>query len=409
MNFIHQGAFQLGVSDQDPAVSGTPVKTVTVDAFWMDDTEITNNEYRQFVYWVRDSIARKKLGEQYPEFLTSEDREGNPIDSPTINWREKIDWKNPDYQQAMSDLYVPEHERFYGKNEVDPRKLVYEYWWIDLQQAARRINSYNYDAKQYTGNVYNAEGELIPVVDRSSFILHEQVHVYPDTLVWIRDFTYAYNDPRTRRYFYHPAFDDYPVVGVTWKQAEAFCNWRSNYRNDFLSKHRMPEEEYYRLPTEVEWEYAARGDQQAAMFPWGAYYSRKENGEFMANFKPLRGNYVEDGGVATLNVRSFEPNNFGLYDMAGNVAEWTSNAYDESAYFIINDFNPNFEYHAKKDDPPVMKRKVIRGGSWKDIIAFQQVGTRSYEYQDSTKSHLGFRCVRSSLCDVTRGNFAPKK
>jgi formylglycine-generating enzyme required for sulfatase activity len=408
MSFIRQGSFNLGASDQDPAVSSTPVKTVTVDAFWMDDTEITNNEYRQFVYWVRDSIARRMLGDQYSEFLHTEDRDGTPIDPPTINWKEKIEWDDPDYQLALEEIYIPGNERFFGKKEVDTRKLVYEYFWIDLRQAARRMNSYNFEEEKYQGNVYNTDGELVPINNRSSFIMRESINVYPDTLAWIRDFTYSYNDPRTRRYFYHPAFDDYPVVGVSWKQAEAFCNWRTNYRNDFLSKHDMPEEEFYRLPTEVEWEYAARGGLQASMYPWGGYYSREGNGVFMANFKPLRGNYVEDGGVATLNVREFEPNDFGLYDMAGNVAEWTSNAYDESAYLIINDLNPNFEYNAKTDDPPVMKRKVIRGGSWKDIITFQQAGTRSYEYQDTAKSYIGFRCVRSSLCDVTKGPSARK-
>ncbi len=98
-----------------------------------------------------------------------------------------------------------------------------------------------------------------------------------------------------------------------------------------------------------------------------------------------------------MKVGSYDPNDFGLYDMSGNIAEWTNSAYDESAYQYINDFNPNFEYSAKPDDPPAMKRKVIRGGSWKDIAAFLQVSTRSFEYQDTTKSYIGFRCVRSSF------------
>ena len=408
MSFIHQGSFRLGPNDQEAANAGTPSKTVSVDAFWIDDTEITNNEYRQFVYWVRDSIARKMLSNQYPEFVITENKDGNQIDPPVINWREKIDWNDPDYQMAMQDLYIPENERFLHKKEIDPRKLVYDYWWIDLHQAALRTNSYNYETKTYTGNVYNEEGELVPIENRSSFIMHESEYIYPDTLVWIRDFTYSYNDPRAKRYFYHPAFDDYPVVGVSWKQANAFCNWRSKYRNDYLSNHGKPEEENFRLPTEAEWEYAARGDHQSSMFPWGGYYSREGNGAFLANFKPLRGNYVADGGMETLNVRNFEPNDFGLYDMAGNVAEWTETAFDEAAYDFINDLNPTLSYNARNDEPPVMKRKVVRGGSWKDVPTFLQVGTRSYEYQDSTKSYVGFRCVRSSFCDVFKGSSARK-
>jgi formylglycine-generating enzyme len=399
MVFVRRGSFNIGPSDQDASMAGVPTKTVSQEAFWMDDTEITNNEYRQFVNWVRDSTARKMLGDQYPEFLNTEDREGNLIDPPTINWREKLDWKDLDYQMAMEDLYMPEEERFFGKKEVDARKLIYEYWWIDLNQAAKRSNSYNYDAQRYEGNVYDIDGELVPITNRSSFIFQDQVPIYPDTLVWIRDFTYSYNEPLATRYFWHPGFDDYPAVGVTWKQTVAFCNWRSKIQSEFLSMKGEPELQAYRLPTEVEWEYAARGGKDFSMYPWGGYYTRDDDGVFMANFKPLRGNYVEDGGIATMKVGSYDPNEYGIYDMSGNVAEWTSTAYDEAGYNYFSDLNPTFTYNALPDDPAVMKRKVIRGGSWKDIASFVQVSARSYEYQDTTKSYVGFRCVRSTFGD----------
>jgi len=397
MVYIRRGSFNIGPSDQDASMSGTPTKTVSQDAFWMDDTEITNNEYRQFVEWVKESMARKMLGEQYPEFLITEDRNGNPIDPPEINWKERLDWEDPEYQMALQDMYIPENERFFGKKGIDARKLVYEYWWIDLQQAAKRSNSYNYETQQYEGNVYNAEGELVPIANRSSFIMRDQVNVYPDTLTWIRDFTYSYNEPLATRYFWHPGFDDYPVVGVTWKQASAFCNWRTKIQSDFLVSKGEPELHHYRLPTEVEWEYAARGGKSFSMYPWGGYYARDEDGVFLANFKPLRGNYVEDGGIATMKVGSYDPNEYGLYDMAGNVAEWTNTAFDEAGYNYFGDLNASFTYNARKDDPAVMKRKVIRGGSWKDISQYIQVSTRSYEYQDTTKSYIGFRCVRSTF------------
>jgi len=408
MNYVHQGSLKIGPSDEDVATLGTPTKTVSVDAFWMDDTEITNNEYRQFVYWVRDSITRKMLGESFPEFLTSEDRDGNPVDPPTINWREKIDWKDPDFQMAMQDMYIPENERFFGKKEIDSRKLVFEYLWIDLHQAARRANSYNYQTQQYEGKVYNAEGELVPITNRSSFMMRDLVNIYPDTLTWIRDFTYSYNEPLATQYFWHPGFDEYPVVGVNWEQARAFCNWRTNLQNNYLSSKKEVAIQAYRLPTEVEWEYAARGKKDFSMYPWGGYYTRNDKGVFLANFKPLRGNYVEDGGITTLKVGSYEPNEYGIYDMAGNVSEWTDTAYDEAGYNFFNDLNPTYSYNARKDEPAVMKRKVIRGGSWKDITAFIQVSTRNYEYQDTTKCYIGFRCVRSSFCDVYKGPSAPK-
>ena len=397
MVFVRKGSFNIGPSDQDASTAGIPTKTVTQEAFWMDDTEITNNEYRQFVNWVKDSLSRKMLGDQFPEFLNTEDRDGNPIDPPTINWREKSDWRDPDIQMALQDMYIPENERFFGKKEIDSRKLVYVYWWIDLHQAAKRSNSYNFKTQQYEGNVYNVEGELVPITNRSSFIMQDQVHVYPDTLAWIRDFTYSYNEPLATRYFWHPGFDDYPVVGVTWKQALAFCNWRTKIQNEYLTSKREATLHSYRLPTEVEWEYAARGGKEFSMYPWGGYYSRDNKGVFLANFKPLRGNYVEDGGIATMKVGSYDPNEYGIYDMAGNVAEWTETAYDEAGYNYFSDLNPTFTYNARADEPQVMKRKVIRGGSWKDIAQFIQVSTRNFEYQDTTKSFIGFRCVRSTF------------
>jgi formylglycine-generating enzyme len=222
-------------------------------------------------------------------------------------------------------------------------------------------------------------------------------HVYPDTLVWMSDFTYSYNEPLTRTYFWHAAYDLYPVVGVNWIQARAFSVWRTQLKNNFLSTQGETFVQDYRLPTEAEWEYAARGGLTLSPYPWGGPYTRNNLGCFIANFKPLRGNYGDDGGVRTVAVGSYEPNEYGLYDMAGNVAEWTSNAFDESAYSFTHDLNPDYRYNALKEDPAVLKRKVIRGGSWKDIGYYLQVGTRTYEYQDTTKSYIGFRNVRSYM------------
>lgn len=399
MNLIKQGSFNLGPSEEEIDQSNTKVKTVSVPSFWMDDTEITNNEYRQFVYWVRDSIARQLLSETIPEFLVTEGKRGAMLETPRLNWMEPIEWKNPDYQAALEDIYIPENERFFGRREIDARKLHFEYYWIDYQQAAKRANSYNYQTQSYSGTVVDAEGKENPIQNRSSFIMHEVTPVYPDTLVWVRDYTFSYNEPLTRKYFSHVAYDNYPVVGVTWAQAKAFCNWRTKQLNNFQEMIKNPGVMDYRLPSEVEWEYAARGGHLMTLYPWGSYYTRNQEGNYVANFKPARGNYVSDSqnNITTLRVANFLPNSYGLYDMAGNVAEWTSNAYDESAYEIMSDFSPDFQYDAKPDDQPAMKRKVIRGGSWKDIAYYIQVSTRSFEYQDSAKSYIGFRCVRSTF------------
>lgn len=398
MLFIAQGSFNMGQNEQDVAnTSNAQVKTVTVRSFWIDETEITNSEYRQFVYWVRDSIARRLLGDQFDEFLKAEDEHGNEIDPPFLDWGKELDWSNSEYAEILEEMYYPEKERFFRRKELDTRKLEYEYEWVDLQQAAKRSNRYNFETKQYEGQVYDAKGELTDIADRSSFIMKDRVLVYPDTLCWIADFTYSFNEPWTQMYFWHPGFDDYPCVGVSWKQATAFCIWRSNLLNNYLHSEGQPFAMDYRLPTEAEWEYAARGGIKSGIYPWGGYYTRNDRGCFVANFKPLRGRYVDDGAAATTTVSSYAPNDFGLYDMAGNVSEWTSSAFDESSYAYTHDFNPDYKYNARPDESHVMKRKVVRGGSWKDIAYYMQCGTRSYEYQDSATSYIGFRCVRDYI------------
>ncbi len=398
MVFVPMGSFIMGSNDQDVSWAiNAPSRSVSVDAFWMDQTEITNNQYRQFVYYVTDSISRRLLSQQIDDFAIEEDEFGNPIDPPVLNWDIPIDMKDEEQQEILNELYYKKEESFYNRKEIDTRKLNYEFFWIDFKQSAQKRNRFNFETGSYEENaeVINNMGVPVRVTDRSSFIMRDKVNVYPDTLCWISDFSYSYNEPYATHYFWHPSYDNYPLVGVSWKQAYAFTIWRTQYHNKYLNRRGMPFVSDYRLPTEAEWEYAARGGLDHSMYPWGGPYTRNAEGCFLANFKPLRGNLVDDGGIITLPVGSYEPNDFGLYDMAGNVAEWTANAYDESAYTFMHDMNPDYKYNAKPHDPPALKRKVVRGGSWKDIGYFLQVGTRSFEYQDTTKSHIGFRCVRS--------------
>lgn len=233
--------------------------------------------------------------------------------------------------------------------------------------------------------------------DRSRFIIKERINVYPDTLCWVRDFTYAYHEPMAQNYFWNNAYDNYPVVGVTWNQAKAFSVWRTQIFHTWLVSNGDMYVNNFRLPTESEWERAARGDLDISQYPWGGPYIRNSSGCFLANFKPLRGRYFEDGGFHTVKVYSYNPNGFGLYCMAGNVAEWCSTAFDESQYEFGHDMNSDYDYQAKDGDPPVKKRKVIRGGSWKDIGFYLMNGTRTYEYQDTAKSYIGFRNVMTHL------------
>lgn len=363
MVYVPSGTLHIGPSDQD--VANTYVqrqKAISISGFYMDDTEITNNEYRQFVYWVRDSLAHDYLEHK----VTNDDGD------ESIDWELDIDWED----EILADLFYEGDDRFAGRKELDVSKLIYEYQWYDWQAAARDRGASN----------------------RNTFIKKKKVNIYPDTLAFVRDFSYSYNEPMARNYFWHPAYDDYPVVGVDWHMANAFAYYRTLLWNEYQQERGDGvNSEDFRLPTEHEWEYAARGGRDNAPYPWGGPYIRNSKGCLLANFKPGRGNYPEDGGLYTVKADAYYPNDYGLYNMSGNVAEWTSSAYYDNAYSFQHDLNPDIRYDAKDDDPESWKRKVIRGGSWKDISYFLQTGTRAWEYQDTTKSYVGFRCALTFL------------
>ena len=370
MVYVPSGTLHIGTGDEDlsKALVSRP-KSISIQGFFMDETEVTNNEYRQFVNWVRDSIAHREL-EQVVEDSENDQEPPQPI----IDWEQEIDWANDaeEGDGALDNMYYQGNERFAGRKEFDVSKFVFEYQWYDWQKAAHDRTS-----------------------NRTSHIHREKVKIYPDTLAWIRDYSYSYNEPMTRNYFWHPAFDDYPVVGVNWKMAKAFSYWRGKLWDMYSDGD--PTTEDFRLPTEHEWEYAARGGRAEAPYPWGAYYTRNAKGCLLANFKPGRGNYPEDGGLYTVKADAYYPNDYGLFCMAGNVAEWTETSFQENAYSFVHDLNPDIRYDAKEEDPITAKRKVIRGGSWKDVAFFMQTGTRAYEYQDTTKCYVGFRNVLTFL------------
>jgi gliding motility-associated lipoprotein GldK len=361
MVYIPSGFLTIGQSDQDIFSSYVQrPKSISITGFYMDETEISNNEYRQFVDWTREYAAHEILGDYI------EDDYGNE----EIDWEFDIDWED----EALDELYYTKDMSLSGRREHNNDILEYTYDWIDWQKAA-----------QMRGNV-----------NRSDVIEQKTVNVFPDRFVWIRDFSYSYNEPMTRQYFESPVFDEYPVVGVTWSQAKAFCHWRTRLWN----VEKDPDEalvEDFRLPSEFEWEYASRGGHDLAPYPWGGYYARNAKGCLLANFKPGRGNYAEDGGLHTVPVDSYFPNDYGLYNMSGNVSEWTETAYSPNAYNMVHDLNPDLKYEAQVEDPAHYKLKVVRGGSWKDIYYFLQTGTRDYEYQDSAKSYIGFRCAMTFL------------
>ena len=283
MIHVPPGTFHMGQADEDvPYTQINQNRQISISGFYMDDTEITNNEYRQFI-----------------------------------------------------DVYLADSAATFGEKKI----------MDDL---------------------------------------------YPDTTVWMNDFVHHYGDPLTQYYYTHPAFDDYPVVGVDWKACNIFCLWRTTKWNNYRREKGEFDMPLFRLPSEAEWEYASRGGRDMAKYPWGSPYLANTLGCLLANFKPGRGNYYNDGFMYTSPVASYFPNDFGLYDMAGNVAEWCNDAFAESAVPLIMDLNPTYI----DDNEP---RKVVRGGSWKDIAYYLETGTRTYEYKDSVRSYIGFRCAMTYL------------
>ena len=420
MVLVERGSFTVGSSEED-SIWGTPKndKPISVESFWMDETEITNGKYKQFLFWVRDSIIRERLADPAyggnEAFKIEEDKEGNPV-KPYLNWARAIPWKNPTEDEARAIESVYRINPITGQKELDPTQMNYRYEIFNHTEAAKRKNRLDPTRRVLNTDIkpdleaeviiskdtafINDDGKIIsetiirPLSSEFDFLNTYIVNIYPDTTAWVNDFDNAYNEPYMRLYFSHPGYNDYPVVGVSWEQATAFCAWRTQY---LISSLQTPFIEPYRLPTEAEWEYAARAGMDENKYPWGGDIPMTEKGCFNANFKPQEGNYVKDGNLITSNVATYPPNDFGLYDMAGNVSEWTATAYSEGGMAYTSDMNPDYRYNAAKEDPYQMKRKIIRGGSWKDVSNFIRSDIRMWEYQNEQRSYIGFRCVRTQV------------
>ncbi len=266
----------------------------------------------------------------------------------------------------------------------------------------------------------------------------------PDTAVWRRDL--AFNDPYVNHYLRYPGFRYFPVVGISWRQANDYCAWRTAVVNEKLIEEsgldinipeggRIPLETGvvlpdFRLPTEAEWEYAAKaliGTQyldenhtNQRIYPWDGHSTRnpygKQMGYFLANFKRGRGDYagiagkLNDGAMITDYIYEYPPNDFGLYNMAGNVNEWVIDVYRPLSFQDFNDLNPirrdgtidpEERYDSKKhpsftgdyNSMITNELRVYKGGSWADVAYWLSPGTRRYLEQDSATASIGFRCA----------------
>lgn len=398
------------------------------------------------------------------------------------------------------------------RNDNYPRRVTVASFYLDETEVS------NQDYREFThwlARVY--PGDVAKVKAAT-----------PDSSVWRRKL--AYNEPYVNNYFRHPAYSEYPVVGVTWEQASAYCDWRTDRVNEQILVDRgiiehdasqggqnvyttktylaglyqgtegnKPQENpdgstrrpkwedgillpNYRLPTEAEWEYAAYGligntdgelltDRK--IYPWNGSYLRednkKEKGRMQANFVRGRGDMMGMAGALNDNadiaspIFSYEPNDYGLYCMAGNVNEWVSDVYRPLSNYDVDEFNPfrgnviteyrkdangqlmrneygelikdtiaGMDYRNVQDGDPnsqivegnnwneIQDNKtegmyiqderpgmfsslindevrVYKGGSWKDRPYWLVPGTRRYLEQSKAQNDIGFRCAMTRV------------
>jgi formylglycine-generating enzyme len=401
------------------------VKKVSLSSFFIDKTECTNQQFRQFTEWVIDSVAICGYLKDDSYF-----KEAPNADSTV---KRHIDWSKVD------------HKKIWGSTDPDVMEKLKP---MRDENGEIKKEMYTFEFKYlraYGSNPKAKVGEYA----------HEVVNIYPDEKIWAKDLTNAQVDVMVENYFTTPPYDDYPVVGVTWKQARAYAYWRSATSGmysevaDYMKYYRL----VYSLPTEAQWVYAAGQDMRAVneknkKVPDGFALERedvdkndkKDNTDTTAklpdvaaapvktdsattaaapstpidmgkvdsthvdrdqlglleNFKQDEGEYTTDGASFTLPVMAYAPNDFGIYNMVGNVAEWVIDAYSPSTFAFVSDVNPELLYDADSTDVPAMKRKVVRGGSFMSNAKALSPYARDFELQDVSHCFIGFRCVMAA-------------
>lgn len=308
-------------------------KMVNGSAFFISQTEVSNLEYRKFV----ESCIAKWMKENRPEIA------------------QKYKWESPEYVQAVQS-------------------------WLESSSATAAasgaVTSATVQAPaKHWGELYMRKLDWGKITYRGESI-------YPNTQVWISDFMMSYNEPMRDYYFVHPAYNNYPVVGVSYLQATLYCQW---YSDAYGQKEKEEYQIVYRLPMELEWERAAsvvaeKRSKKSSGSPVNNNFMRNSKGAYISNFRPSANNFGQDGAMYPAPVQSYYTNDAGCYNMQGNVAEWTST----EIVYRVGEYTED--------------GNIIKGGAWTLPEAACTVGARAILYygvagQAPAASYVGFRMV----------------
>jgi sulfatase modifying factor 1 len=336
-------------------------RKVSLSPFFIDATEVSNKQYRKFVDWLADSVAVLTYLKNDSRYFLKMKIKKQGSNAVTDSVTQRINWSRIDIDSEIP-FWKNNSESFPGLVKiVNGRKVL------------------NRDMIKFTFSHIQADGS------HNSKTVTDTVKVLPFENVWATDFPNSQSEFFVNSYFVAKGFDNYPVVGVTWKQARAYTSWRTIVvgTQDIYSADMGL---VFSLPTEAQWQYAA------------------EIGE--SNAGSVK--HTHDSRIRTVPVKANTANKLGIYNMMGNVSEWTLDAYSPSALVLVEDHDPALLLDVPDDDFDIMKRKVVTGLSWKDNFTDFNNAPRNYEIQNVAHSYIGFRCAMAAP-DILTKNLATRK